>query len=194
MGKTYEKDLPQDYVVAKVIDAKDTKFAVIMNIFCFVIVLGVVALTYFTIRPEDILKHMFESVDQYFIFMFLLIFYIVMHELVHGLAYKLLTRHKLTFGLTWSVAYCGVPDIYTYRKTSLIALLSPFVIFNIIFFIAFLILKSDVSMIYCSVLFGLHLGGCLGDLYDTYLLLFCYKDDLTLIHDDGPKQVIYIKR
>ena len=55
-------------------------------------------------------------------------------------------------------------------------------------------LKSDISLLYCSILFGLHLGGCVGDLYDTYLLLFCYKEETTLIHDDGPQQVIYVKR
>ncbi|MCQ2122483.1 MAG: DUF3267 domain-containing protein, partial [Fibrobacter sp.] len=58
--------------------------------------------------------------------------YIVLHELVHGAVYKLLTGQKLTFGFKASVAYCGVPDIYVYRRTALAALLAPFVVFDIV--------------------------------------------------------------
>ena len=57
------------------------------------------------------------------VFFLMLVLYILLHELVHGAAYKLLTGRKLTFGLTLSVAYCGVPDIFVYRNAALAALL-----------------------------------------------------------------------
>lgn len=196
MHKYYEKELPEGYIATKTIDAKNTKFAIVMNALAIVICIGVVFITYVMIQPENIGEQLLDAILslQYWIFLLSMIGYIILHELVHGIAYKVLTKQKLTFGLTWSAAYCGVPHIYTYRKTSLIALLAPFVVFNIVFIGAMFFLKSDMSLMFCSVLLGLHIGGCVGDLYDTYLLLFQYKNDSTLINDNGPKQVIYVKQ
>ena len=59
--------------------------------------------------------------------------YLILHELVHGAAYKLLTGSKLTFGITLTVAFCGVPDIYVTRRTALISLLAPFTLFGALF-------------------------------------------------------------
>lgn len=42
--------------------------------------------------------------------------YLVLHELVHGIVYKLMTREKLTFGISFSCAYCGVPDVFVTKK------------------------------------------------------------------------------
>jgi hypothetical protein len=66
-------------------------------------------------------------------FIFLAIIYVILHELTHGLLYKILTKQKLTFGLTLSVAFCGVPHIYVNKKTALLSVLAPFVVYNIIF-------------------------------------------------------------
>lgn len=196
MHKYYEKELPEGYVAIKTIDAKNTGFMIVMNVLAIAICIGIVFITYIIIEPKNIWEQLIDAIFgfQYWIFLLSLIGYIILHELIHGIAYKVLTKQKLTFGLTWSAAYCGVPHIYTYRKTSLIALLAPFIVFNIVFIGAMLILNSDISLMLCSVLLGLHIGGCVGDLYDTYLLLFKYKNDSTLIHDNGPQQVIYVKQ
>ena len=45
-----------------------------------------------------------------FMFAILLILYIILHELTHGAAYKILTHEKLTFGITLTCAFCGVPE------------------------------------------------------------------------------------
>ena len=57
--------------------------------------------------------------------------YLVLHELVHGIVYKLMTREKLTFGISFSCAYCGVPDVFVTKKTALSALVAPFAVFTV---------------------------------------------------------------
>lgn len=194
MKKNYEMELPKGYVAVKTIDAKKPMIAIIFNLLAIAIFVIFVMIAYMIFQPQNIWQQLIESINdlRYWIFLLMIIIYMILHELLHGLAYKLLTKQKLTFGLTLSVAYCGVPHIYTYRRTSLIALLTPFVVFTILLTIPLFILKCDIDIIYCSMLLGLHIGGCIGDLYDACLLFFQYRDPLTLINDNGPMQVIYV--
>ena len=39
----------------------------------------------------------------------------------------------------------------------------------------------------------IHIGGCVGDLYDAALYLFRFRDPLTLMRDTGPKQSFYLR-
>ena len=76
----------------------------------------------------------------------------------------------------------------------LIAVLAPFVTFTLIF-IPLLIILYTVSPIYYFVMafvFSMHLGGCAGDLYVSYLLLTKFKDAKTLLRDTGPEQFFYV--
>ena len=122
--------------------------------------------------------------------------YILLHELTHGAAYKALTGEKLTYGLTLSVAFCGVPNIYVSRKASLIASAAPLVIFTVLFGTATVILFFVDLALYlaCATLLCVHLGGCAGDLWVIFTLLFRIKDASTLVKDTGPKQIFYIKK
>ena len=117
--------------------------------------------------------------------------YIILHELVHGIAYKLLTHRKLTFGLTATVAYCGVPDIFVYRSTALIALLAPFLLFSLVAGLAICFLSAPLDRFLAAVFLGLHVGGCVGDLYDTLLYLTRFRSPDTLMKDTGPTQYFY---
>ena len=123
-----------------------------------------------------------------------LVAYLILHELVHGAAYKLLTGSKLTFGITLTVAFCGVPDIYVTRRTALISLLAPFTLFGALFagFTAWLYFASPLYCTAAVVLLGLHFGGCVGDLYTAALLIFRLRDSRLLMRDTGPEQFFYL--
>ena len=190
------RELPAGYREARVVDAKAKKTSVIMT-------LSSIALTVLAFVPVAVfcdfgvvfntLKEK-TAVVPYFVFLFSMVIYVILHELIHGAAYKALTHQKLTFGFTLTVAFCGVPDVYTSRKTALIALLAPFVTFTVIF-IPLLVWLHGVNMVFyafAGILFAIHFGGCIGDLYMTALLLFRYKDPRTLMNDTGPKQTIYL--
>jgi len=198
MKKNYELELPNNYEEVYHIDAKSKRIGVIFTIASLVILVVVMGIC---IIPLLLDKNVSFSFDEsifgpYFVFMLVMVVYIILHELVHGIAYKVLTKQKLTFGLSWSCAFCGVPNIYCYRKTALIALVSPLIVFTLIF-VPITILLYSVNPIYyimSAFILGLHLGGCCGDIYMTWLLLTRFKSPKTLIKDTGPAQSIYVER
>lgn len=189
--KNWEKDLPSGYREALVIDAKDNKKLVrgmgIAALLLFALFLWIGILTQWSG-----MKQQAPSMKLAFGFFVSLLVYIVLHELVHGAAYKLLTGQKLTFGLTMTVAFCGVPEIYVYRKASLIAVLAPFVVFTILSVVLLFVLPDPWMRFYVLLFLGLHIGGCSGDLYNTWMYLTRFKDPRTLTRDTGPKQTFYV--
>ena len=195
--ENFYKTLPDGYKEAKVVDAKEKKTSVLFVVFSAVltgIILVPVLLTFGGLRflHEEYGRTRMLAADG--VFLVSMVLYIVLHELVHGVAYKALTHQKLTFGFTLTVAFCGVPDVYTSRKTALIALLAPFVTFSVILIPLTIWLYSFNRLYYLlsGILFAIHFGGCIGDLYMTYLLLFKFRDPRTLMNDTGPKQTIFV--
>lgn len=194
-GKTFESKLPEGYKKALEIDAGKGKWAVIFNVIALVVLVVVLAIAI----PLAVIKN--ESVNIYqsplalIIFLVSMLIYIVLHEIVHGICYKALTKQKLTFGLKLTCAYCGVPNIFTYRKTALISVLAPFVVFTLVFLplVVWAYYFDSIYFILASILLGIHLGGCSGDLYVAYLLLFKFKAKTTLMNDTGPVMTLYIR-
>ena len=205
MMKTYETELPNGYVETKVIDVKDKKFGIIMNVVAIAVLIITLVITWFILFAQfdesfsEILLNrilVFDALTMLLrvvIFMAAMIAYIVLHELTHGAVYKALTKQKLTFGLTLTAAYCGVPNIYVYRTTALLSLLAPFCVFFPVFLVPMFFLNNYLDVLLFAFMFGMHVGGCSGDLYDTFLYLFKYRDPSTLMRDYGPKQIFYVK-
>lgn len=195
MPKHYELTLPENYKEIYHIDAKDTKTGLILSLWSFVlmaIALGITLPIYLCTKK---FTFQFDLTTSLYLLglAVVMILYLVAHELVHGIAYKALTKQKLTFGISWSCAYCGVPNIYVYRKTSMIALIAPFAVFSILFIgmlVGFYFING-LLYIAMAILFSIHFGGCVGDLYMFYLFLFKYKDSSILMRDTGPEQFIY---
>jgi len=190
--KHYEKDLPQDYVSVFTIDAGKKKTGIALNAVGTAITAAILLLCYWMIRPTDFLGSYSPSAN--FLLVASLFAYIVLHELTHGAAYWLLTRQKLTFGMTTTVAFCGVPNVFVYRHTAMIALLAPFVLFTLIFGALMLALSEPWYQMMAALLLALHIGGCVGDLYDTWLYLNRFRNPKTLMRDTGPAQTFYLPR
>lgn len=197
----YEKELPKNYVLIKHVDAKsDKKIMVIYTLLSFVPLLVSIPIWVAIIQHggHSIRKNIGDgnvSGIHFFVWVVLIV-YLVLHELTHGIIYKFFTGAKLTFGLTLTVAFCGVPDIYVRKKASLVALIMPFFVFSIIFLTATVGLWS-VSPLYgimAGTIFAMHLGGCVGDLHWTLLYLTKFRNCNTLMRDIGPEQWLYIPR
>ena len=194
-GKTFERELPSGYRIATVMDASKGSFAVVFTLISFLfLIIGIAAVALpFAFAPTDTDVTLILPGA---ILMGMIVFfvYIVLHELVHGAAYKRLTREKLTYGFTLTCAYCGVPKIFTYRRTALIAVLAPFVLFTLILIPA-LIFAYHVSFALYMVLgfvFAMHFSGCSGDVYVAALLLFKYRDSRVLMNDTGPRMALFV--
>jgi len=183
----YYNELPSGAKVIKVIDAKDKKTILWMNVVAMLLMV-VAAYPFLVLKPVD-----FSAVDLFLPFSVIviagMIIYIVLHELTHGLMYKLFTKQKLTFGMTLFVAYCGVPNIYVSKKVSLYAVLAPFVVFSVILVPVLILLPANLIYLAFVIIFAVHFGGCVGDLYVT-LVLVRLKGSI-LMNDTGPKQTFY---
>ncbi|MBO4283492.1 MAG: DUF3267 domain-containing protein [Clostridia bacterium] len=194
--KNFTRELPEGYRLVKTVDAGNKRFGFFMN-------LAAAALSAFAGVGGFFLKFGSDPGSSVSIggnvwvfegmllgLLAALIAYLVLHELTHGIVYKILTGEKLTFGLKLTCAYCGVPDIYVTRRTALLSLLAPFTLFSVVFLVPFILLQGPLSLGFL-ILFALHFGGCVGDLYDTFLLLFRLKGKL-LMRDSGPQQNFYV--
>ena len=199
--KSFERDIPEGYSLSLYIDARQKKFGIIFNCIALLVLALVAAIAIIPLAVGGKLDLLFEESDPlveiggFVAFILLIILYTVLHELVHGAAYKLLTREKLTFGMSWSCAYCGVPHIYVYRGAALVAVCAPLVLFTLLFLPLTVWLYSVDAMLYmaAATFLGLHLGGCSGDAYVLLLLLFRFKCKKTLIRDTGPEQFFYTR-
>ena len=197
MKTNFENELPQSYREALHLDATDKKFGIVMNVISLIVIAVVMTITIILMNIGGEISIDFTSPEiiiAYLVFMASMIAYIILHELVHGAAYKLLTKEKLTFGIRWSCAFCGVPNIYVYRSAAMIAVAAPLVLFTAVF-LPLTVFLYGINHFYCllsAFLLGMHLGGCSGDAYVLYLLTFRYNSRKTLIKDTGPEQFIYV--
>lgn len=201
-SKNYTTTLPEDYVLVKHVDAKkDKKLIAIYTILSFVpivVILPILCVVAYFVNGYNILDNADVQLRIVALFVTIGVFvlYIILHELTHGITYKAYTGQKLTFGLTLTVAFCGVPNIFVRKKASLAALVMPFAVFSVIF-IALTIGLWFISPLYgilAGVLFAIHFGGCVGDLHWTLLYLTKFKRCNTLMRDTGPQQWLYIPK
>ncbi len=195
--ENFKKELPEEYGQVLYIDARRPKFGIIFNLIALAVLALVVICAVIPMKSSivDVYREGM-SLPVYLVFIISLLLYIVLHELVHGAAYKSLTGQKLTYGFSWSCAFCGVPQIFVYRRTALIALAAPLVTFTLILLplCVWLYFVSPIYYILFAVVFGLHLGGCSGDIYMMILLLFKYKSAHLLMRDTGPEQYLYLPK
>ena len=188
----YYLELPENYKLDKTIDMKKMS----TNIFLNVLNILFVIISFLILIPLKFKEIKIDNLIELSIVMFIaligFIIYIVLHELTHGLFYKIFTKQKLTFGVSLTYAYCGVPNIYVRKKETIIACLSPLIIFSIIFLTLIFILPPNYINLSIIILFSFHFGGCSGDIFLSLILLTKYKKD-TYIKDTGPTQYIYKK-
>ena len=195
-NRNYERSLPGGYRLVKKMDAADFGFGLILtlgSLLLFALCAGVIALP-LSFDSRGLLSLEVERMMLIVtIYLVITLIYMVLHELTHGVAYKSMTGEKLTFGIKWNCAYCGVPNILTYRKTSLVALYAPFVVFNIVFIPALVWawFFGIEAYIIVGLLLATHISGCIGDLYMGHVLLTKYKENTTLLNDTGPCVCIF---
>lgn len=189
--------LPENYKLVYEINAKNKKTGIIMNLVAALpaILFAVIALLTKDLSdvPAVSSKDLILAGVKLICFALSMLAYIILHELTHGAAYKILTGAKLKFGLSWSCAFCGVPEVYVNKKTALIALSAPLILFGIVFAALSVLFWffDPLLYIFAMILLGLHLGGCSGDIYMIYLLCFKYNSPSLLLNDDGPSQRIF---
>lgn len=187
----YYKELPQGYKEVYCIDAKKTSVGVIMNLIAFGIALVlIVGIFFLKFELPFELEMSMDTALALFALCLSLIAYMVVHELTHGLLYKVMTRQKLRFGLTLTVAYCGLKEGYVNKKTCLLAVLAPLVMHSIWMILLIIFLPANIWALMVIALFAIHFAGCVGDIWVAFMLIFRLNSTV-LTCDDGPCQRFY---
>ena len=197
--KHYFNTLPEGYAEDYAIDAKATPTVLLLNIIGVIALLGIVIGLFFArgLLIRDLTSSLIPTLISLAAFFGVYVIYIVLHELTHGVAYKFFTKEKLKFGMSFTVADCGVPTIYLKKKAAYIATLAPFVVYSILFaiLVALTYVYAPPYIYFASIfLFASHVSGCIGDLYVTFVLLFRYTGKPVLVNDTGPKQSFYLPK
>ena len=192
--QTFERAIPEGYREVYHIDAANKKTGLLLTLGSLLIA---ACLIFFFFLSIDSISIDLRNLMKYnLVFLVVMLAYVILHELTHGAVYKALTKEKLRFGITWSAAFCGVPDIYTYRDTALKSLVAPLALFSVLLIpLLIWLYRVDAGWyLVAGVIFSLHISGCIGDLYMTALFLTKFKDPATLMRDTGPEQWIYGKK
>lgn len=197
MTKHCKKELGEDYEKICEIDVGSTKTSVLLTVASLVVIVAIVLPLLLTVY-DGFFNHttFVERIISLGVMLFVLIAYIILHELLHGIVYKAATKEKLVFGLTLTFAYCGVPNIYVARKYSLVACAAPLVVFGVIFVLTTVLFTVYLSIWYgflAMILTAFHFGGCVGDIYVILLLLFVHRNT-EYVKDNGTKQEFFAKR
>ena len=116
-----------------------------------------------------------------------MVVYLVLHELVHGVAMKLCGTKKVKYGFTGVYAFAGSSDYYD-KKSYLFSALAPVVLWGVVIGVVNAFVPEQwFWTVYMIQL--MNLSGAAGDLYVTVKFLGLPKD--ILVTDCGVAMTVY---
>ncbi len=190
--KNFE-NLPDDYREIYSIDLqKNKKMSVIVNGLAIVIAALLVIPMHFVV-PFDTMFNLASGTKnmliKYGVLIALMIAYMVLHELVHGIAMKICGTKKVKYGFTGLYAFAGSKDFYD-KKSYIFIALAPVVLWGII--IGVVNLFVPVGWFWVVYLIQIiNLSGAAGDLFVTFKFLRLPRD--ILIQDYGVGMKVFSK-
>ena len=187
------KNLPEGYREICAIDLqKNKKMALFVNLLAIVIA-ALLAIPMHYVVPISSLFSMENGMQSYmfrFVGMFvLLILYMVLHELVHGIAMKMCGTKKVKYGFTGIYAYATSNDFYD-KKTYIFIALAPVVLWGIILAVVNMFVSLEWFWVVYLIQIS-NLSGAAGDLYVTVKFLRLPSD--ILIQDYGVGMTVFSK-
>lgn len=120
---------------------------------------------------------------------FLSVVYMVLHELVHGIAMKSCGTKKIKYGFTGMYAFAGSNDYYD-KKSYIYIALAPIVLLGIIIAIINFVVPVEWFWVVYFIQI-LNLSGAAGDLFVTVKISRFPKD--ILIKDYGVSMTVFSK-
>lgn len=182
MFKTFQS-LPKGYHRLLTIDMKNNKrdFWIMNGLSVLLMLISLIPLFFIEFTFEyDLLR--------YFCFILFTIVYIVLHELVHAIFFKLGNKYKVKFQFHGFAASASVPGVLYQKIHFLIITIAPFVVFSFVL-LPLLILIGDYWFFVLYLILVVHVSGCAGDFYVFYRLLSMPKK--ILVEDRGIVMNVY---
>lgn len=185
--------LPEGYREIYSIDLQKNKtMAVIVNLIAVVITVAMIVPVHFIIPITNLLS-MEDGMTAYFFrlgtLLVLMIVYMVLHELVHGVAMKMCGTKKVKYGFTGMYAFAGSDDYYN-KKAYIFIALAPIVLLGIIIGIVNLFVPIEWFWVVYFVQIT-NLSGATGDLFVSFRFSRLPRD--ILVKDYGVGMVVYSK-
>lgn len=169
---------------------KDKKMAVLINVLALVIaaVLGVLMHFYIPITTMfDMQAGIGAYMLRFLVLMAGMIVYMILHELVHGVAMKICGTKKVKYGFTGMYAFAGSDDYYGKGSYIFIAL-APVVLWGVVLGIVNAIVPAEWFWVVYFIQLC-NLSGAAGDLYVTVKFSRMPKD--MLVKDVGIGMTVY---
>ncbi|MBQ4037282.1 MAG: DUF3267 domain-containing protein [Clostridia bacterium] len=186
--------LPEGYEEIYSVDLqKNKKLALFVNFLAVVIGVILAVPVHFSI-PIWTLFDMEQGLAVYFtrfaVLMLLLVMYMVLHELVHGMAMKLCGTRKVKYGFTGLYAFAGSDDYYD-RASYIFIALAPVVLWGIVLALITPCVPTSWFWVVYSIQIS-NLSGAAGDLFVAFKFSRLPKD--ILIRDHGVGMHVYSKK
>jgi len=183
--------LPEGYREIYSIDLqRDRKAAVSVNLAALVIT-AVMAVPVHFIIPVSSLFAREGSLTEYLIriaiFIAGLVVYMVLHELVHGIAMKHYGAKKVRYGFTGMYAFAACDEFF-YRKPYIVIALAPIVVWGIVLAVINVFVPRDYFWL-VYIIQICNISGAAGDLYVSAKFSRLPKD--ILVRDSGVGMTVY---
>jgi hypothetical protein len=182
------KNLPDAYRLHQTIDLrKNPKLVIWLNVaaLAFFIIFGYLYLRLIAlIRPAASLS--FGSSGWFVTLVALLVSYIgviILHELIHGLFFWIITGERPQFGFRGAYAFAGAPDWFLPRDSYLVVGLSPLVLITLIGLLLVPI-TPDGGLLLLGITITANASGAIGDLAVVTWLVWRYPTSI-LVRDQG---------
>lgn len=184
-------NLPEGYENIYSVDLQnDKKAALIVNLLAVAIAILLVVPMAFIV-PISALFEMESGLANYFIRLGSLclfsVLYMVLHEIVHGIAMKICGTQRVKYGFTGLYAFAGSDDYYS-KGAYLFIALAPVVLWGVVL----AIVTPLVSLQWFWVVYFvqvINLSGAAGDIFVTVKFSAMPKD--ILIKDHGTGMAVY---
>lgn len=189
-----EHTLPDGYEQIDSINLqKDKKMALLVNLLGLVIMVALVVPMCFAVP----IHHLFDislGMEAYWLrfgaLIVLAVVYLVLHELVHGIAMKLCGTKKVKYGLTGMYAYAGSSDYY-YKKPYIFIALAPVVLWGVVLAIVNIFVPVQWFWVIYMIQV-MNLSGAAGDLVVTARFSKMPAD--ILVQDCGVGMTVYSRQ
>lgn len=185
--------LPEDYGEIYSLNLqKDKRTAIIVNLLALAIA-AVMAVSMNFFVPVTSFFDMSGGIVRYFLrlaaLIVLMVLYMVLHELVHGIAMKLCGTKRVKYGFTGLYAFAGSEDYYD-KKSYIFIALAPIVLWGtVLAAVNFFVPTEWFWIVYMIQL--INISGAAGDLFTA--VKFSRMPKNILIQDSGVSmRVFYI--
>ena len=185
--------LPEDYGEIYSLNLqKDKRAAIIVNLLALAIA-AVMAVSMNFFVPVTSFFDMSGGIVRYFLrlaaLIVLMVLYMVLHELVHGIAMKLCGTKRVKYGFTGLYAFAGSEDYYD-KKSYIFIALAPIVLWGtVLAAVNFFVPTEWFWIVYMIQL--INISGAAGDLFAA-VKFSCMPKNI-LIQDSGVSmRVFYI--